>query len=170
MTRPGIEPRSPGPKRKLLGHPRQFYFSCNNFIQSSLYLFYSPFSFSYLCYNFSSTKRVTIKSSFIFPFPISFKWPSRLGLQNTQTSSLQRGKTLSTSVLVWHLTIWWWGSSNAGALENVEYPFIASASRSTLTWSGSTWQGPIYGSNKSVWHLNCTYAKLNYLENKCLYM
>ena len=26
-----------------------------------------------------------------------------------------------------------------GALENVEYPFIGIAPRSTLTWSGSTW-------------------------------
>ena len=40
---------------------------------------------------------------------------------------------------IWHKTIWWWGSSNAGALGNVEYPFIAIAPRSTLAWSGSTW-------------------------------
>ena len=42
---------------------------------------------------------------------------------------------------VWLLcnTIWWWGSSNAGALGNVEYPFIGIAPRSTLTQSGSTW-------------------------------
>ena len=37
---------------------------------------------------------------------------SRLGLQNTPTTSLQRVKTSSTSVLKWHSTIWWWGSSN----------------------------------------------------------
>ena len=29
-------------------------------------------------------------------------WPSQLGLQNTLIASLQRGKTLPTSVLVWH--------------------------------------------------------------------
>ena len=40
---------------------------------------------------------------------------------------------------IWHETIWWWGSSNAGALGNTEYPFIAIARRSTLTRSGSTW-------------------------------
>ena len=36
---------------------------------------------------------------------------------------------------IWHETIWWWGSSNAGALGNAEYV----AHRSTRTWSGSTW-------------------------------
>ena len=40
---------------------------------------------------------------------------------------------------IWHYTIWWWGSSNAGALGNAEYPFIAIAPRSTLARSGSTW-------------------------------
>ena len=45
-------------------------------------------------------------------------------------------------------------SSNAGALGNAEYSFIAIAPRFTLAWSGSIWQGPIYGSNRTVWHLN----------------
>ena len=44
-----------------------------------------------------------------------------------------------TSVLIWHLTIWWWGSSNNGALGNTEYPFVAIAPRSTLAQRGSTW-------------------------------
>ena len=35
--------------------------------------------------------------------------------------------------------IWWWGSSNARALRNAEYPFIAIAPRYTLARSGSTW-------------------------------
>ena len=35
-----------------------------------------------------------------------------------------------------------------------EYPFIAITPMSTLTWSGSTWQDPMYGSNRTVWHLN----------------
>ena len=40
---------------------------------------------------------------------------------------------------IWYKTIWWWGSSNAGALGNVDYPFIAIVPRSTLTRNGSTW-------------------------------
>ena len=34
---------------------------------------------------------------------------------------------------LWHKKFWWWGSSNAGALGNAEYPFIAIPPRSTLT-------------------------------------
>ena len=56
-------------------------------------------------------------------------WPS----QNTITASLLRGKTSPMSVLIMTL------NSNAGALGNAEYPFIAIASRSTLVQSGSTW-------------------------------
>ena len=77
---------------------------------------------------------------------------------------LQRGKTPLTSVLDMILKIWGRGSSNAGALENTEYSFIAIALRSTLIQSGSTWQGPIYGSNRSKLR---TYAKLNCLKWKC---
>ena len=36
----------------------------------------------------------------------------------------------------------------------MEYPFIAITPRSTLIWRGSTWKSPIYGSNKTVRHLN----------------
>ena len=32
-----------------------------------------------------------------------------------------------------------WGSSDAGALGNAKYPFIAIAPRPILDWSGSTW-------------------------------
>ena len=57
---------------------------------------------------------------------------------------------------IWLYTIWWWWcSSNTGALGNAEYPFIAVVPRSTLAWSVSTWKGPIYGSNRSVWYSNC---------------
>ena len=71
--------------------------------------------------------------------------PSRLGLQNTPTAFLQRSKTpRPTSVLIWHQTIWWWSSSNAGAFGNVEYHFIAITPRSTLALSGRTLFGPIY--------------------------
>ena len=45
--------------------------------------------------------------------------------------------------------------SNAGAFGNAEYPFIAMIPWSNLTQSSSTWYGPIYGSNRTVWHLNC---------------
>ena len=62
---------------------------------------------------------------------------------------------------IWHRTIWWQGSSNAGDLGNAEYPFIAIAPESTLTRSNTTWKGPINGSNRTK---RCTYAKLN-----CLY-
>ena len=40
---------------------------------------------------------------------------------------------------IWHSTIWWWCSSNAGVLGNADYPFIAITPRSTLTWSSSIW-------------------------------
>ena len=33
-------------------------------------------------------------------------------------------------------------------------PSLPSLSRSTQTWSGSTLQGPIYVSNRTIWHLN----------------
>ena len=39
---------------------------------------------------------------------------------------------------IWHKTIWWWDSSNAGTLRNADYPFIAITLWSTLAWSGST--------------------------------
>ena len=43
----------------------------------------------------------------------------------------------------------------------VEYSFIAIAPSSTMAWSGSTWYGPIYESNRTKL---CTYAKVNYLK------
>ena len=63
-----------------------------------------------------------------------------------------------TSVLFMTLKIWWWGSSNAEALGNVEYPFIANNPMDTLAQSDSTNQGPMYGSNENfhcVIMLNC---------------
>ena len=44
---------------------------------------------------------------------------------------------------IWHLTVWWWGSCDGGALGNAEYSFIAIAPRSTLPRSSSTWSGQI---------------------------
>ena len=88
----------------------------------------------------------------------------RLGLWNTQTSSLQRSKPpLPMSVL--HETIWCWGARDTGSLGNAEYLFFVISSRSTVARSGSTWQGPIYRPNGTVWHLKWVqkiiYAKLN---------
>ena len=45
--------------------------------------------------------------------------------------------------------------------DNAEYPFIVRTPGSTLAHSSSTWQKPIYGSNKTVWHLNS--VQKNYL-------
>ena len=79
--------------------------------------------------------------------------PSRLGLENTPTASLKRGKANPT-----HPTsIWLWGFS-LGVLGNVDHLFTAITPRSTLTRSNSTWEHPIYVSNRNVWHLNCAQA------------
>ena len=40
---------------------------------------------------------------------------------------------------LWHLTIWWCGPSDAGALVNGKYPFTAITPRSTPSQSASTW-------------------------------
>ena len=71
---------------------------------------------------------------------------------------------------IWRWRIWRWGSCNSGALGNAEHPFIATAPWSSLVQCGSTWQGLIYESNRSVWHLNCTYSELNCLKWNCLYV
>ena len=82
-----------------------------------------------------------------------------------------------TSVLIWHQTIWWWGSGNAGALGNAEYPFNAVAPRSTLARSGSTWEDLIYGLNRTnsilmlnwiVW-VNWIAWKRNVFDNLVIY-
>ena len=62
--------------------------------------------------------------------------PSRLGLQKIPTASLQNGKTCKTIDIKQSDAE---GSSNAGALGNVEYLFIAIAPKSTLVQSGSIW-------------------------------
>ena len=53
------------------------------------------------------------------------------------------------------------GSSDAEALGNVEYPFIAIAPRPTLARDVAPDKGPIYGLNRTKLH---TYAKLNCLS------
>ena len=62
---------------------------------------------------------------------------------------------------IWHKTIWSWCPSNAGALGNAEYLFIAVAPWYTLSRSSSTLQDPIYGSNRTKLY---TYAKLDCLK------
>ena len=41
---------------------------------------------------------------------------------------------------------------------------MAYVPRSTLARSGSTWYGPIYESNSTVWHLNCALGPLNWVK------
>ena len=45
--------------------------------------------------------------------------------------------------------VWWWGPSNAEALENTEHSFIAIAPSSTMARRGSTGYGSIYGLNRT---------------------
>ena len=66
--------------------------------------------------------------------------------------------------ILWHYTIWWWGSGNAGDLGSAEYHFIVITSLSNLARSDSTWQGPINGSNSTKLFI---YAKLNSLKKNC---
>ena len=68
---------------------------------------------------------------------------------------IRESPSFQTSVLDMTLNNLMVRLSNAGALGNVEYPFIAITSRSTLARNVSTWKGPIYDSNRTVWHLNC---------------
>ena len=77
-----------------------------------------------------------------------------LGQQNTLTTSLQRGKFHSMIALYMTQNTLLVRFSSARSLENAEYPFIATAPRSTLTKDSSTWKTLIYGSNRTVWHLN----------------
>ena len=48
--------------------------------------------------------------------------------------ALERGKTPPNEY-----DIWWWSSSDTGALGNVEHTLITIAPRSTLCQIGSTW-------------------------------
>ena len=77
-------------------------------------------------------------TSLMSSFLLLQQCPARLA--NT-TASLQRCNPPTCNI---HLDmtlnyIRWWGSSNTRALGNTEDPFIAIATRSTLTRSGSTW-------------------------------
>ena len=93
-----------------------------------------------------------------FLTPTRDLWPSWLGLQNTSTASPQRVSW------IWHETIWWRDYSNE-AFRNAEYPFIAIAPRSTLTWSGSTWKVPM-----DQIELNCVLLQNWIVWNKTVFI
>ena len=63
--------------------------------------------------------------------------------------SLQRGKTPANECPVYDAK-----NARAPVMGNVEYPFIAITRRSILAWRSSTWKDPIYGSNRTDWHIN----------------
>ena len=75
----------------------------------------------------------------------SFPWIAPLYPKYVAQSSwihqlyLCRGGKNPHNKCLWYDTkqIWWWGSSNAGALGNVEYPFIVIAPRHTMARCGS---------------------------------
>ena len=55
--------------------------------------------------------------------------------------------------------------SRTGTLGNKEYPFLAITPRSTLARSSCTGKVPMYGSNRTVRHLNCVQTNdLCYVE------
>ena len=102
-------------------------------------------------------KTQTTKLSILL-FSYKLNQASWLGMQNTPTAFLQRGKTSpTTSVLDIIL--------NYPVLGNVEYPFIAIGLRSILIQRGRTRKGSIYCSNRTVYpfklHANkMAFAKL----------
>ena len=72
--------------------------------------------------------------------------PIRLGLQNTPTAPLQRGKTPPHEYPGYDTK-----RSDAETLGNAEHPFIAIAPRSTPARNDSTWKAPIYGLNRTAY-------------------
>ena len=95
---------------------------------------------------------------------LNIKQPSQLGLQNTLTTSLQKGKTSpgydtkqydGEAPIILKL----WGMQSDSSL-----PLLLGSHWKCPIY-GSLWKGPIYGSDKTVWHLKwvqkMTYAKLN---------
>ena len=94
----------------------------------------SKFKF-YLCYYVHFWTNTLWKGSHSLISPCPVGWGCRI-----HQLLLRRGVRLTRPQWVswmWHKTI-----------------FIAIASRFTLTWSGSTWEGPIYESNRTVLMLN----------------
>ena len=97
-------------------------------------VFYSPSRLGKLIKSVIENIIISISSRLI-PCPIG--WDSRIHWLHLRRGV--RHPPAVTGVLIWHSTIWWWGSSKGGALGNAEYPFIAIALRSTRTRKGSTW-------------------------------
>ena len=77
-------------------------------------------------------------------------WLSQLGLQNTPTASLQRGKTPPNKCPGYHTK-----QSDGEAPGMQSTPSLPSLPGPLLPRVNSTWQGPLYGSNRTVWHSNC---------------
>ena len=98
-----------------------------------------------------------------FTFSVSFYLRlSRLRLQNTQTASLQRGKTrrnecpgYATKQSDPYVPV-------MQEIREMQTPSLFVDALCTLTTQiGSTWKGPIYGLN---WTKQCTYAKTESFE------
>ena len=68
-------------------------------------------------------------------------WPNQLGLQNTRTASMQRGKTSPKWVLDMIL--------NMVELRGMQSTLHCHSSQVHFNRSGSTWKGPIYKSNRT---------------------
>ena len=104
------------------------------FTPSAVSVFYSPGRLG------SDQEKYNFKSKPVFVVlgltKLTFKH-SPFGWGSTPTASLQRDKTLPTSVLDMTKNIWWWGSS-FGDLRNVEYPFNTITPRPILTKSCNT--------------------------------
>ena len=121
------------PRKILLGNNKHLTFNSNNIIDSlilynHLFIYLSIYALSIIINTFDYYKNILLSLV-----------PSRLGQQNTLTASLQMGKTPTKDLLDMTLKIWWWGSSNTGALGNAEHPFIAIAPRFILSRNGSPW-------------------------------
>ena len=97
-------------------------------------------------------KRTAIKKKHTHAYICPVDWGCRIYL-------LCRGVRLrSTSVLIWHWTIWWWGSSHAGALGNAVYPLLPSL-------PGPLWSGVVAPDrilSMSLIELNCVFM-LNWI-------
>ena len=86
-------------------------------------------------------------------------WSSRLGLLNATTASLPRSETQSTTVLDMAQNNLLTRLQKCLSLWNVDVPLYCY--HCTLAWSGNTWKGPVYVSNRPKL---CTYAKGNCLK------
>ena len=80
--------------------------------------------------------------------------------------------TLQWVSCILDLKIWWWSSSNPGALGNAEYPFIAITPKSILARVVAT-DRVLSVDQKQLFHVwteckQMTYAKLNCLKLNCL--